>query len=260
MSADALAAAVEILAAARRLVVSTGAGMSRESGIPTFRDAQVGLWARFNPEELATEQGFRSAPARVWGWYASRRRTIAACAPHAGHHALAELERLLPEVAVVTQNIDGLHRAAGSSEVIELHGNIHRLRCLDRGHPFDGTLPEETREEDEWEEDPPPCPQCGSPLRPDVVWFGELLPAAATDRAWRLARECDVMLVVGTSGMVWPAAELPFLAAQAGARIVEINPDRSEISRVADVVVGGTAGEVLPALVRGVEASRADGA
>jgi NAD-dependent deacetylase len=242
-------AAVEILQAARRMVVSTGAGMSRESGIPTFRDAQQGLWAHFNPEELATERGFRAAPARVWGWYASRRRTIRNCSPHAGHRALAELERLVPEVTIVTQNIDGLHRAAGSDEVIELHGNIHRVKCLDRGHPFAREVEDTLPAGAEADEEPPPCPRCGSPLRPDVVWFGEMLPEQATERAWDLAARCDVMLVVGTSGMVWPAAELPFVAARAGARIIEINPVRSEISRVADVFIAGAAGEVLPALV-----------
>jgi NAD-dependent deacetylase len=259
VSAAPLDAAAEILRDARRVVASTGAGMSRESGIPTFRDAQEGLWARFNPEELATEQGFRAAPARVWGWYAWRRRKIGRCSPHAGHHALVELERLVPELAVVTQNIDGLHRAAGSEEVIELHGNIHRQKCLDRGHPFAGVLEEPAGAEVEGEEEPPRCPTCGSPLRPDVVWFGEMLPAEATDRAWELARRCDAMLVIGTSGMVWPAAELPFLAARAGARIIEINPERSEISRVADVFLQGTAGEVLPALVRALEGARGTG-
>jgi NAD-dependent deacetylase len=236
------------------VVVSTGAGMSRESGIPTFRDAQEGLWARFNPEELATERGFREAPARVWGWYAYRRQRILRCAPHAGHFALVELERRVPELTVVTQNIDGLHHAAGSQEVIELHGSIRRIKCLDRGHPFAGELPEPPEVAEEGEIEPPLCPACGSPLRPDVVWFGELLPAEATERAWDLARTSDVMLVVGTSGMVWPAAELPFIAARAGARIIEVNPVRSEITRVADVFLEGTAGEVLPPLVEALDA------
>jgi NAD-dependent deacetylase len=252
-----LDAAVRILRDARHVVASTGAGMSRESGIPTFRDAQEGLWARFNPEELATEQGFRAAPARVWGWYAYRRQRILECSPHAGHRAMAELERILPELVVVTQNIDGLHQAAGSSDVIELHGSIRRLKCLDRSHPFRGELPADPAAGAEREQEPPPCPECGSPLRPDVVWFGELLPAAATDRAWTLAQRCDAMLVVGTSGMVWPAAELPFLAARAGASIVEINPVRSEISRIADVFLDGAAGEVLPLLVQALHAGDA---
>ncbi|MBA2244252.1 MAG: NAD-dependent protein deacylase, partial [Gemmatimonadetes bacterium] len=150
--------------------------MSQESGIPTFRDAQEGLWARFSPQELATEAGFRANPRRVWSWYAWRRRRIESCSPHAGHVALVELEALVPELTVVTQNIDGLHHAAGSREVIELHGSIRRLKCLDRGHPFNGEPPPAAEEE---EADPPPCPTCGSPLRPDVVWFGEMLPQDA---------------------------------------------------------------------------------
>jgi NAD-dependent deacetylase len=249
-----LGEAVAILRAARRVVVSTGAGMSRESGIPTFRDAQEGLWAQFDPEQLATESGFRAAPARVWGWYAYRRGRILACSPHAGHRALVDLERLVPELAVATQNIDGLHHVAGSGEVVELHGSIRRYKCLDAGHPFTGELPP-VPEGGDAEQEPPACPACGSPLRPDVVWFGELLPAEATDRAWSLARRCDAMLVVGTSGMVWPAAELPFIAARAGARVIEVNPVRSEISRVADVFIAGPAGEVLPALVAALRAA-----
>jgi NAD-dependent deacetylase len=250
VNAAELDAAVEILRNTRLLVASTGAGMSRESGIPTFRDAQEGLWASFDPEELATEAGFRAAPARVWSWYAYRRARILACEPHAGHRALVEFERLIPDVAVVTQNIDGLHEAAGSSRVIELHGNIRRSRCLDASHPFAGDLPTMALKEEDAEVDPPHCPECGSPLRPDVVWFGELLPADATQTAWALAQTCDTMLVVGTSGMVWPAAELPFVAARAGARIIEVNPTRSEITRVADVFIAARAGEALPELVR----------
>jgi NAD-dependent deacetylase len=240
--------AVDLLRQAQRVVVSTGAGMSRESGIPTFRDAQEGLWARFNPEELATERGFRAAPARVWGWYSYRRGRILSCQPHAGHRALVELERHLPELVIVTQNIDGLHQAAGSTDVIELHGNVHRAKCLDARHPYGGELPAVAATEGA-EQPPPPCPTCGSPLRPDVVWFGELLPAEATARAWALAERCDLLLVVGTSGMVWPAAELPFIAARAGARIIEINPEPSEITRIADVFLAAPAGAALPALL-----------
>jgi NAD-dependent deacetylase len=241
--------AVAILGGAERVLASTGAGMSKESGIPTFRDALDGLWANFSAEELATEAGFRAAPARVWGWYASRRRRIERCSPHRGHHALVALERAIPGLRIATQNVDGLHQAAGSREVIELHGNIRRLKCLDRGHPYTGSVPGVSDAGEEGEEPPPPCPVCGSPLRPDVVWFGELLPEAATREAWRLAEGADVVLVVGTSGMVWPAAELPFVAARAGARVIEINPVPSEITRVADIFLQGPAGEVLPRLV-----------
>ncbi len=253
MTPEGLARAAEVLAQTQRLVVSTGAGMSRESGIPTFRDAQEGLWARFRPEELATEAGFRANPRRVWSWYAWRRHKVLGCAPHAGHRAVVEFEALIPDLVVVTQNIDGLHQEAGSSEVIELHGNIRRCKCLDRHHPYAGDLP---IAQEETEEDPPSCPECGSPLRPDVVWFGEMLPAEATARAWALVRRCQVLLVVGTSGMVWPAAELPYVAARAGATVIEVNPQPSEITAVADIFLAGPAGTVLPALVEAVRRRR----
>jgi NAD-dependent deacetylase len=253
---EGIARAAALLAGAERLVVATGAGMSRESGIPTFRDAQEGLWARFDPAQLATEQGFRAAPARVWGWYAWRRARIAACQPHAGHAALCRLEEIVPEVTVVTQNIDGLHQLAGSRQVVELHGSIAASRCLDAGHPYRGELP---LQEAEGEVPPPPCPQCGSPLRPGVVWFGEMLPSDAVERAWRLAEACDAMLVVGTSGTVWPAAELPHLARGAGATVIEVGPEPAGITPVAHFHLRGEAGSVLPALVRELEAVRGGG-
>jgi NAD-dependent protein deacetylase/lipoamidase len=252
MTPEGLARAAGFLAGARSVVASTGAGMSKESGIPTFRDAMEGLWARFDPQELATEQGFRRDPRRVWSWYAWRRRKVAEAKPHPGYHALVELEALVPSLVVVTQNVDGLHTDAGSRDVIELHGNIRRVKCLDRGHSFAGELPPSDADE----EDPPPCPACGSPLRPDVVWFGELLPERAVERAWRLAGECDVLLLVGTSGTVWPAAELPHVARRSGARVVEVNPISSELTPLADVFLQGAAGDVLPALVDALRARR----
>ncbi len=254
MTPEGLARAVEWLARAERVVASTGAGMSRESGIPTFRDAMEGLWARFDPQELATEEGFRASPRRVWSWYASRRRRIGQASPHAGHVALAEMEGVVPSLLVVTQNVDGLHRAAGSADVVELHGNILRAKCLDAGHPFDGELPPPP--EAEGEQDPPPCPRCGSPLRPDVVWFGEMLPAKAVERAWAAAEGCDVLLVVGTSGTVWPAAELPLVARRGGARVIEVNPEPSDVTPLADVFLQGPAGDVLPKLLAALRAAK----
>ncbi|HET7229324.1 MAG TPA: NAD-dependent deacylase [Longimicrobium sp.] len=250
MEPEGLARAAEWLAGAERVVVSTGAGMSRESGIPTFRDAMEGLWARFDPQELATEEGFRRNPRRVWSWYAWRRKKVMEARPHPGYFALVELESRVPSLAVVTQNVDGLHAAAGSADVVELHGNLRRVKCLDRHHPFAGDLPDAG--DGEAERDPPPCPVCGSPLRPDVVWFGEMLPERAVERAWALAAECSVLLLVGTSGTVWPAAELPHVARRAGARVIEVNPEPSELTAVAGVFLQGRAGEVLPALVRAV--------
>jgi NAD-dependent deacetylase len=247
--------AADWLAAAQRVVVSTGAGMSRESGIPTFRDAMEGLWAQFDPQELATERGFRKNPRRVWGWYAWRRRKVMEAVPHAGYGALVRLEAVVPSLTIVTQNVDGLHELAGSRDVVELHGNIRRVKCLDRHHPFTDELPDDGAEE----RDPPACPVCGSPLRPDVVWFGEMLPEAAVERAWRLAEACDVLLLVGTSGTVWPAAELPHVAARAGARVIEVNPAPSELTPLASVFLQGAAGEVLPRLAAAVEERKRSG-
>ena len=246
MTPEGLARAAGILAGARRVVVSTGAGMSKESGIPTFRDAMEGLWAQFDPQALATEAGFRANPRRVWGWYAWRRRRVMEARPHPGHRAVTELQRILPSVTVVTQNVDGLHAEAGSAEVVELHGNIRHVRCLDRAHPFTGDVP------DDDDRDPPPCPLCGSPLRPDVVWFCEMLPERAVARAWDGAERCDAFLLVGTSGTVWPAAELPHVARRSGAAVVEVNPEPSELTHLADVFLQGAAGTVLPALVEEV--------
>jgi NAD-dependent deacetylase len=234
------------LARARLVVVATGAGMSRESGIPTFRDALTGLWARFDPEELATEDAFRRAPARVFGWYVWRRKMLRAAIPHAGYDAVVALERLLPEVVVVTQNVDGLHRRAGSRRVLELHGSLEDFRCLDARHPFPAEAVPEPAEDGDV--DPPSCPRCGSPIRPGVVWFGEMLPEREVATASEVAARCGVMLVVGTSGQVYPAATLPRIARQAGALVVEVNP-QPDLSSPATVICRGAAGVVLPALV-----------
>lgn len=232
---------IERLASTAHMVVLTGAGVSAESGVPTFRDAQTGLWAKFKPEELATPEAFRADPKRVWEWYAWRRERLATVAPNPAHFALAALEKLVPRCVLVTQNVDGLHQGAGSRDVIELHGNITRTRCS-----------EEDLVVSEWEdtqEVPPRCPRCGGRLRPDVVWFGEMLPEAAMPRAMSESEKCDVLLSVGTSGLVYPAALLPHSALQNGATIVEINPERSPLAEHADCVLTGAAGILLPELV-----------
>jgi NAD-dependent deacetylase len=246
-TADAsLQAAARALRAARRVVVTTGAGMSRDSGVPTFRDALTGLWARYDPEELATEAAFRRNPARVFGWYLWRRRLVRAAVPHAGYHALVALERIVPELVVVTQNVDGLHRRVGSTRVIELHGSLERFSCLAARHPFP---PEQVpTPEADGACEPPGCPRCGAPVRPDVVWFGEPLPPEA-GAAWDWSARCDAMLVVGTSGLVQPAAQLPLVARGAGAAVIEVNPEQSEISSAAHITCRGPAGAVLPALL-----------
>lgn len=240
---DDLTRARDLLDHATSVAVLTGAGISAESGIPTFRDALTGLWENFRPEELATPEAFEANPKLVWDWYAWRRGAVAKAVPNAGHRALVELERQCGEHEVdftlVTQNVDGLHRVAGSHRVIELHGNIRRVKCFDRHHPVD-TWPEG--------DEVPACPLCGSLLRPDVVWFGESLPSDALAAAIAAARTCDVFLCVGTSTVVEPAASLPFLALEAGARVIEVNPQPTPLTRRATVSLAGTAGEILPLL------------
>src|SRR2546430_1130041 len=231
----AIQAAARALRAAPRVVVATGAGMSQDSGIPTFRDAGVGLWARYDPEELATEAAFRRHPARVFGWYAWRRRLVRAALPHAGYHALVALEGLVPELAIVTQNVDGLHSRAGGRRVLELHGSLERFSCLDARHPFPADRAPEPAADTECE--PPRCERCGSPVRPDVVWFGEMLPERVTAEAWALAASCRAMLVVGTSGLVQPAAQLPLIAREAGAAVIQADPHPPEPSDAAGVPV-----------------------
>jgi NAD-dependent deacetylase len=235
--ADLLAA----LRGARRMAVLTGAGISAESGIPTFRDAMTGLWARFRPEELATAEAFRRDPQLVWDWYEWRRGLVAAARPNAGHRAIADLQSRVPACTVITQNVDNLHQDAGTRDVIELHGNIRRSKCFVEGTVVAAVPATGER--------PPRCPRCGAPLRPDVVWFGEALPAAALAAAETAARECDVFLCVGTSAVVYPAAALPDAALQAGARVVEINRDPTPLSASATWSFRGAAGELLPALV-----------
>jgi NAD-dependent deacetylase len=246
LSGVSVRSAAAALRAVRRLVVTTGAGMSSESGIPTFRDAGTGLWARYDPEQLATAAAFQRHPARVFGWYAWRRRVVRAARPHPGYHALVALERLVPEVVIVTQNVDGLHGRAGSARVLELHGSLERFSCVTQRHPFPAVEVPEPAADAPCE--PPRCQQCGAPVRPDVVWFGEALPESVARDARHVAASCEAMLVVGTSGLVQPAAELPFIARAAGATVIEINPTPSAGS-AAHIVCRGPAGAVLPALV-----------
>ncbi|MBS1262540.1 MAG: NAD-dependent protein deacylase [Calditrichaeota bacterium] len=237
----------ERLAGAERVCALTGAGISRESGVPTFREAD-GLWNRFRPEELANVDAFLSNPDRVWEWYSWRRKLIGNVRPNPGHSALAELERLLPHFALVTQNVDNLHRQAGTRDVIELHGNILRNKCQKCGIVFEPGTPEA---EMDFEPGTLPVCTCGKEglLRPDVVWFGEMLPERALARAWDEAQSCDVFLSVGTSAVVFPAAGLPYQAKSAGAVLVEINPNRTELTPVADHVISEPSGEALPEVI-----------
>jgi NAD-dependent deacetylase len=239
---------IECLARAQRVTVLTGAGVSAESGVPTFRDAQTGLWARFRPEELATPDAFRRNPKLVWEWYAWRRELVAKARPNAAHHALVDLERQVPGFNLITQNVDGLHQQAGSRNVLELHGNLARTKCFDEDVVVD-----------DWPETgevPPRCPRCGGRLRPDVVWFEESLPQAALARAYEASAACEAFLSIGTATVVQPAAGLPFHALDAGAIVVEVNPTVTPLTRAAHHVLTGAAGVVLPELVRCVVAAR----
>jgi NAD-dependent deacetylase len=230
---------------ATRDVALTGAGISAESGVPTFRDALTGLWAKFDPRELATPSAFARNPKLVWNWYAARRAALANVEPNPGHVALARMDALVPDFLLATQNVDGLHARAGSRRLVELHGNIARVKCS-----------REHRVVDTWDapadDDPPRCPHCGAFLRPDVVWFEEMLPEDALARAEDASRRAEVMLVVGTSAEVYPAAALPRYARAAGARVVEVNPEDTPLSGIADDVLRAPAGLALPALVDAV--------
>ncbi len=233
------------IAQAQGIAVLTGAGMSAESGVPTFRDAQTGYWAQFNPQDMASERGFRAAPQRVWDWYAHRRGGIAAVQPNAGHIALAEFAQAHPgRLTVITQNVDGLHQRAGSAGVLCLHGDLMQDRWLEAPRAC-------CRLEDAEPGSPPRCRSCGNLVRPGVVWFGENLPVDVLEAAEQAAQAAELMLVVGTAGAVYPAAGLAHQARQAGARVVVINPAASELDSAAHIVLRGTAAQLLPMLLQG---------
>ncbi len=231
----------ERLRTATRIAVFTGAGVSAESGIPTFREAQRGLWARFRPEDLASPDAFARDPKTVWDWYRWRRELVDGAAPNEGHKAIAELQRRVPGTALITQNVDGLHQAAGSTDVIELHGSIRRARCTGCNTKSAWFL-----------EDAGFTPRCacGAMLRPDIVWFGEQLPEAELGRAYAAAESCDVFLSVGTSNLVQPAASLPWIAASRSAFVAIVNVSMDGQAQADNVVhLTGKAGEVLPRLL-----------
>ncbi|MEM3962566.1 NAD-dependent protein deacetylase [Pyrobaculum sp.] len=233
-----------VLAASRHCIVFTGAGISAESGVPTFRGLG-GLWERYRPEELATPEAFARDPELVWRWYKWRQEVVYNARPNPGHMAIAELEALGVVKAVVTQNVDGLHQRAGSRRVVELHGSLWRTRCTKCGAVYKLERPVD--------EVPPRCGKCGGLLRPDVVWFGEPLPRDAWNEAVELAKISDVVLVVGTSGVVYPAAYIPHIAKQGGAVVIEINVEPSALTPMADYFIRGRAGEVLPQIAEEVK-------
>ena len=224
----------------KRIMALTGAGISAESGVPTFR-GEGGLWHQHRPEELATPGAFSRDPKLVWEWYDWRRSLIGACQPNPAHRTLVDMEAELPNFTLITQNVDGLHRLAGNRRLLELHGDIWRLRCTREGTgQVDRTTP--------LPEIPPHCANCGALLRPDVVWFGEALPTDILEAAFAVTAICDVVLVIGTSALVQPAASLPLIAKENGAALVEINPQPTPLSDYADLSLRQPSAQALPQL------------
>jgi NAD-dependent deacetylase len=253
MTLDSLIAqAAARIAGASRIVVLTGAGVSRESGVPTFRDALDGLWARFEPTALATPEAFAQSPKLVWDFYEYRRALMRPARPNAGHLALAALEARITArggtFTLITQNVDSLHEAAGSRHVLRLHGRIDANRCAASCQGMPTPVDVEALA---WNQGdgPPACPRCGAPARPDVVWFGEHLPEPILDAAIEAASAAEVMLVVGTSGLVTPAAHLPAQAAANGACVIEVNPEASAITPQADIWLAAPSADALPRLL-----------
>ena len=258
----------EAVRSARRVVVLSGAGISAESGVPTFRDAQTGLWERFSPEQLASEDAWWADPALVWSWYQWRARMVRTCAPNPGHRAVGQWQRALARTGgslqVVTQNVDDLHERGGAEVLSHLHGSLFEYRCAECGEPADHDPGAAGERQDGaplagQEEDlenllltpPPDCEHCADGLlRPGIVWFGEVLSTDALDRAYFALDQCDLAVVVGTSAVVQPAASLPFVALGAGAAVVEVNPEVTEFTSAATWHLSGPAGTVLPALAK----------
>jgi NAD-dependent deacetylase len=238
MQQELIQRAADLLRRAARICVSTGAGMSAESGVPTFRDAS-GLWANFDPDEYATPRAFERDPRKVWSWYRWRRQALRKVEPHVGHKLLAQWEPRTDKLTIITQNVDGLHHRAGSTDVLELHGRLDLVRCVACSHARQGL-------EDLGED--PHCPDCGDRLRPGVVWFEEPLPEEALRLSEQAAGACDVVLVIGTSGVVYPAAGLVDLAIANGAPLIEINPNPTPYSRWAQVHLAAGCGEALQAI------------
>ncbi|GMV32300.1 MAG: NAD-dependent deacylase [Chloroflexi bacterium CFX1] len=235
---------LRFLVSASRVAILTGAGVSQESGLKTFRDAQTGLWAQYKPEDLASPEAFVRDPKLVWDWYAWRREAIKGARPNPGHYALVEMEKRIPEFTLITQNVDGLHRFAGSQNVLELHGNIQKVRCSQCG-TFAETWDDDS-------ESVPACEICGGALRPDVVWFGESLPRDGLESAVNASRSCQVFFSIGTSGVVQPAAALAHAARNNGSVVVEINAEPTPLTPTVDFAFHGKSGVILPELVRAV--------
>ncbi|MDY0248541.1 MAG: NAD-dependent deacylase [Pseudomonas sp.] len=238
---------VNALRTAQHVVVFTGAGVSAESGVSTFRDALTGLWAHFDPMQLATPEAFLADPELVWGWYEWRRQLLLKAQPNSAHYALVELAQRVPKLTVITQNVDDLHERAGSREVLHLHGSIFNPRCFNCARPHALARVEMSHAQ---ALPVPLCHHCNGLIRPGVVWFGEALPQTEMDAAFMAAENCDVLLSVGTSGVVQPAAQIPYLALRNGAWVVHINPDPVACQHRHALSLVGSAGQILPLLVQ----------
>ncbi len=231
---------LNVLKSARSVAVLTGAGISAESGVPTFRGKE-GLWKKFRAEELATVEAFMKNPDLVWEWYMFRRKIINSVSPNPGHYALAEMEKLFDDFTLITQNVDGLHKKSGSENILELHGNILKNKCFDCGKSYENDIDPESGGH-------PNC-ACGGRIRPDVVWFGEMLPADAINGAFDAASRAELFLSVGTSAVVHPAASMPIMAKRGGAYLVEVNLEPTPLTEIADCSFQGKSGEILPQIV-----------
>lgn len=236
------------LAAAQHVVVFTGAGVSAESGVSTFRDALTGLWARFDPMQLATPEAFLADPDLVWGWYEWRRQLLLKAQPNPAHQAIVKLAQQVPKLTVITQNVDDLHERAGSRDVLHLHGSIFNPRCFSCAQPY--PLKQAPAMRHEQALPPPTCSYCQGMIRPGVVWFGEALPQAEMEAAFAAAENCDVLLSIGTSGVVQPAAQIPQLALRSGALVAHINPEPVSCQHARELSLVGVAGQILPLLVQ----------
>ena len=241
MQNNELATIKEKLKSSKNTVVLTGAGISAESGIPTFR-GKDGLWKNYDPTELATPEAFNKNPELVWEWYNWRREIISKASPNKGHLSLADLEKKQRHFTLITQNVDGLHSKAGSKNILEIHGNIWRIRCTVCGETvYNYDIP--------LNKIPPRCENCGGLLRPDIVWFGEQLPSNIISQVQEELYNCDLMFVIGTSGVVQPAASFAFIAKQRDAFIVEINIEKTPVTEISDIFLSGKSGDILPLLI-----------
>ena len=236
--------AADIITSSKKLLVFTGAGISAESGIPTFR-GQDGLWENYRVEDVATPEAFSRNPRLVWKFYSERRRKALSVKPNAAHYAVARLEKLFDDFLVVTQNVDDLHRKAGNKKLLEIHGNLFREKC---------TACAFIRNSESSYEEPPLCPDCGAMLRPDVVWFGEPLPEKEINEAFEFAEGADVVIVIGTSAVVFPAAQIPFIVCNHGGKVIEVNLEPTPVTDTANVSIFEKCGIVLPKILDEIEA------